>query len=145
MGGRGSRSGGSSMRSVATAPVGDMTDRQLGAATSSVERRIAEAEEVLARTASSHVGYLQGAPWGSRVEHEEYERAYDELHGTLMPRRDALLAERSRRSGDGAATRGTFVNSYGEATDRYITSPTYESELRRRRREVDSFLGYGRR
>ena len=35
----------------------------------------------------------------------------------------------------------TFVNSFGEATKREITSSTYERARKRQQREVESFLG----
>lgn len=142
MGGRGASSGGAMRSGQSGKPVKDMTDRQLSAAASSVARDIEEAESVLARTSNGHTGYLQGAPWGSREDHERYASAYDELHGTLMPRRDAILDEMARRRGGATAGRsGVFVNSYGEATTRYITSQSYEAAQRRLRRDVDSFLG----
>ena len=34
-----------------------------------------------------------------------------------------------------------FVNSYGEATDRYITSPSYERALKRQQRDVARNMG----
>lgn len=35
----------------------------------------------------------------------------------------------------------TFINGYGEATKKYITSSTYERAERRRQKEIISFLG----
>lgn len=142
MGGRGSSSFGAGPRRESGAPVGKMTDRQLSVAASSLEREIADAESVLARTSNGHVGYLQGTPWGSKRDHDEYVAAYERLHGQLMPRRDEVVSEMARRSaGSSASARGTFVNSYGEATTRNITSQSYEAAQRRLRRDVDSFLG----
>lgn len=142
MGGRGSSSFGAGSRRQSGAPVGKMTDRQLSAAASSLEREIADAESVLARTSSGHMGYLQGTPWGSKRDHDEYVATYERLHGQLMPRRDEVASEMARRStGSPASARGTFVNSYGEATTRNITSQSYEAAQRRLRRDVDSFLG----
>jgi predicted HNH restriction endonuclease len=35
----------------------------------------------------------------------------------------------------------TFINGYGEATNKYITSTTYERAEKRRQKEVLSFMG----
>lgn len=35
----------------------------------------------------------------------------------------------------------TFINGYGEATKRYITTATYERAEKRRQKEIVSFLG----
>lgn len=35
----------------------------------------------------------------------------------------------------------TFVNGYGEATNKYITSSTYERAEKRRQKEILSFIG----
>lgn len=36
----------------------------------------------------------------------------------------------------------TFINGFGEATNKYITSNTYERTRKRNLKEMESFLGY---
>lgn len=38
-----------------------------------------------------------------------------------------------------------FVNGYGEATDKYIATSTYERAMRRQQKEVDDWFGTYRR
>jgi hypothetical protein len=60
----------------------------------------------------------------------------DELYKIEMKERDEKLAKE-----DNTKETKTFVNGYGEATTKYITSTTYEKSERRRQKEVASFMG----
>lgn len=60
----------------------------------------------------------------------------DELYKLEMKERDERLANE-----DNTKETKTFVNGYGEATTKYITSTTYERSEKRRQKEVASFMG----
>lgn len=60
----------------------------------------------------------------------------NELYKLENKERDEKLANEDNRK-----ETKTFVNGYGEATNKYITSSTYERAERRRQREVLSFMG----
>lgn len=60
----------------------------------------------------------------------------DELYKIEMKERDEKLAKE-----DNSNKTKTFVNGYGEATNKYITSSTYEKAERRRQKEILSFMG----
>jgi hypothetical protein len=57
----------------------------------------------------------------------------DELYKIEMKERDEKLANIKEPK--------TFINGYGEATNKYITSSTYEKAERRRQKEILSFMG----
>lgn len=64
------------------------------------------------------------------------------IFNELRDRKSALENEKAkRRKKKQPQTSRTFVNSYGEATHRYITSLTYERAQRRLERDVVRFLG----
>jgi replicative DNA helicase len=60
----------------------------------------------------------------------------NELYKLEMKERDETLANE-----DNKKETKTFVNGYGEATKRYITSSTYERAEKRRQKAVLSFIG----
>jgi hypothetical protein len=59
----------------------------------------------------------------------------DELYKLEAKERDEKLAKE-----DNKKETKTFVNGYGEATNKYITSSTYERAEKRRLKEVVSFM-----
>lgn len=150
MGGRGGTSMSGSVRkmsasSVAGGPVAKMSDRQLDSQLQSVNADIEKASDVMRKTASGHTGYLQGSPWGSSAEHEAYVEAFD-THRSLMARRNAIVDEQARRNHERAAAKRqepkTFVNSFSEATHRYVTSSNYEQAQKRQQKAVLRNMGY---
>lgn len=144
MGGRGSSSASNRAGVGGMKPASRLTDRQLAAETSSVNGRMESVGKVMERTAPGHVGYLQRTPQGSKRDHESYTKAFKE-YGELRARRDELTAEAARRRPKEKPRPKTFVNSYGEATTKYISTSTYERAERRLQKEVDSWFGVGRR
>ena len=60
----------------------------------------------------------------------------NELYQLENKERDERLANEDNRK-----ETKTFVNGYGEATNKYITSSTYERVERRRQKAVLSFMG----
>lgn len=134
-----------SASSVAGGPVAKMSDRQLDSQLQSVNADIEKASDVMRKTSYGHTGYIQGTPWGSRAEHEAYVEAFD-THRSLMARRGAILDEQARRNHERSAAESlkprTFVNSYGEATKRSITTSGYEQVQKRQQKAVLRNMGY---
>lgn len=69
------------------------------------------------------------AKW--RAELKKNQKANEEI--------SRINAEQARRSASKSSR--TFVNSYGEATTRYVTSSTYERAQKRLKSDVERFIG----
>lgn len=122
-----------------------MSDRQLDSQLKSVNARMEKVSDVMLKTADGHTGYLQGTPFGDKADHEAYVKASKE-YGSLRERRDAILGEQARRIHESAVAAPlkpkTFVNSYGEATKRSVTTSGYEQAQKRQQRAVLRNMGY---
>lgn len=150
MGGRGKSSMSLSARKtsvsrVSGGPVAKMSDKQLDSQLKSVNANMEKVSDVMLKTADGHTGYLQGMPFGNKSDHEAYVKASKE-YGSLRERRDAILDEQARRTHERAMARHleprTFVNSFGEATTRDITTAGYEQAKKRQQRAVLRNMGY---
>lgn len=133
MGGRGASSKSSKTIRVG---VSSLTDRQL---TSEIDRL----GRVMEETAQSHVAYLQGRG-GSRADSDRYRKAqarYSELQNESMRRLQAKAARKAATSATKPKPTHAFVNGFGEATSRYVTTGTYERALKRTEKEVRGVLG----
>lgn len=132
MGGRGARS-----QSSRAGGVSSLTDRQLS---SEVDRL----GKVMEETAHAHVAFLQGFG-GSKAESDRYREA-QARHSALMD--ESMRRLRSKAARNAAASTAkpkpahTFVNGFGEATSRMISSPTYERAQRRTEKDVLRNMGY---
>ena len=94
-------------------------------------------------TAQSHVAYLQGRG-GSKADSERYRKAqarYSELQNESMRRLQAAAARKVAARASKPRPEHTFVNGFGEATSRYVTTATYERAQRRLEKEIQGFLG----
>lgn len=60
----------------------------------------------------------------------------DELYKQEMKEREERTANKENKN-----ETKTFINGYGEATSKYITSLTYERAEKRRQKEILSFIG----
>lgn len=150
MGGRGKISMSGSARKtlvsrVSGSPVAKMSDRQLDIQLKSVNANMEKVSDVMLKTAYGHTGYLQGTPFGNKADHEAYVKASKE-YSSLRERRDAILGEQARRIHERAMTETlkprTFVNSYGEATKRSVTTSGYERAQKRLDKAVLRNMGY---
>lgn len=150
MGGRGQSSMSRIARKTSTSsaagdPVAKMSDRQLDGQLKSVNANMESVSDVMLKTADGHTGYLQGTPFGNKADHEAYVKASKE-YGSLRERRDAILGEQARRIHDRAVAEPlkprTFVNSYGEATKRSVTTSGYEQAQKRQQKAVLRNMGY---
>lgn len=131
--------------SVAGGPVAKMSDRQLDSQLRSVKADMERVSDVMLKTADGHTGYLQGTLLGSKADHEAYVKASKE-YGSLRERRDAILDEQARRTHERTVAEPlkprTFVNSYGEATKRSVTTSGYERAQKRQEKAVLRNMGY---
>lgn len=112
-----------------------LTDRQL---TSEIDRL----GKVMEETAQAHVAYLQRRG-GSKADSERYRKAqarYSELQNESMRRMQAKAVRNVATSTTRSKPTHTFVNGFGEATSRYVTTGTYESALKRTESEVRGVL-----
>ena len=127
MGGRGASSGGASISRQIT-----VYEKQMNSLGARMEKLAREG-----RPSSIH-------PRGNERKMEEYykvQRQYNEIrrkHNTALNERARIQREKENRK---TKENKTFVNSYGEATGRYITSPTYERAMKRQEKEILNFLG----
>lgn len=133
MGGRGA----SSQSSKASRGGRSLTDRQL---TSEISRL----GKVMEETAQAHVAYLQRRG-GSKADSDRYRKAqarYSELQNESMRRLQANAARKAAASTVKPKPAHTFVNGFGEATSRYITTGTYERARKRAEKAVLRNMGY---
>ena len=144
MGGRGSSSMSSGgVASTAIAPT-SMSDQQVAGAISTTRSQMDEVGERLNQL-SYRLDEARMSSRAGRTERvESAQRAYNEgseLYNQLRDRLSALEDEQNRRRQESQpASRRAFVNSYGEATRRNITSQSYESAQRRLNQRVESWM-----
>lgn len=140
MGGRGSSSSGSS------ASVGGMTDRQLNSSISGIRNEMdkvgARMEQAAYKIESAQASSREGRQERVSKARREYNSLSDRYNG-LRDRLTKLESERDKRASSittGNQSRAR-VNSFGEATTRYITSPSYERAQRSQEKRIRSLLG----
>lgn len=119
-----------------------MSDRQISARIAQIDAELSPLGETMERLGSASSLYLQGAPWATKADHEQYVSARDRYQ-SLKSERDGLVMEQSRRNVIAARENPpkrtkTFVNSFGEATSRYVTSAAYERAMKRNEKEIQS-------
>lgn len=110
-----------------------LTDRQLA---SEIDRL----GKVMEETAQAHVAYLQRRG-GSKADSDRYRKAqarYSELQNESMRRLQANAARNTAKP----KSAHTFVNGFGEATSRKISTQTYERAQRRLEKDVLRNMGY---
>ena len=106
-----------------------------------IDSRMEKLADTMVKTAAGHTGYLQGAPNGSASDHSRYVAAQREYQRLQAERGRVIDETAKKKQGRGSAGK-TFVNSFGEATTREITSPTYERAQRRMKRDVLRNMGH---
>ena len=141
MGGRGSSSSG------ARASAGGMTDRQLNSSISGTRNEMdkvgARMEQAAHKIESAQASSREGRQERVSKARREYNSLSDRYNG-LRDRLTELESERDKRAS--SITTGNQsrvrVNSFGEATTRYITSPSYERAQRSQEKRIRSLLGW---
>lgn len=73
-----------------------------------------------------------------RVGSKKLRELDNELFELEKKERDNIIVQEENTK---AKETKTFINGYGEATKRYITSSTYERAEKRRQKEILSFIG----
>lgn len=102
------------------------------------EQRLAQMDRILQKTGMDAAAYNAGAPWASRYKHDAYYRVFDEERKLR-----AKIEAKPKPAGPIYKAEGkTPVNSFGEATSRYITSLSYERWQRRNDKDVLRNMGY---
>ena len=129
MGGRGSRSasGGASLQK--------MSYSQLGSELKRVDSRMGELGKTMERKAAGHMAFVNGMPGASAADSRTYrsaQREYQKLQGD----RAKIIDEMAKKRPKEKARPKTFVNSFGEATTREITSAAYKRAQRRMERDI---------
>lgn len=140
MGGRGSSSFGSSTSA------GGMTDRQLNSSISSTRNEMdkigARMEQAAHKIESAQASSREGRQERVSKSRREYNSLSDRYNG-LRDKLTKLESERDKRASSittGNQSRAR-VNGFGEATTRYITSPSYERAQRSQEKRIRSLLG----
>lgn len=133
MGGRGA----SSQSSKGGRGVRSLTDKRLA---SEIDRL----GKVMEETSQAHVAYLQRRG-GSKDDSDRYREA-QARHSALMNESMRRLQQKAARNAAASTAKPkpahTFVNGFGEATSRMISSPTYERAQRRTEKDVLRNMGY---
>ncbi len=99
-----------------------------------------ELSRIMQQTASDATGYANGIPGASAERAQQYrsaQREYQKLQGIRGEMMQNQAVRNNRES-----TNRSFVNSYGEATRREITSNVYEQSQRRLKQDVLRNMGY---
>ncbi len=146
MGGRGSSSmsaGRDASLTISLDPA-RMGDGQLSAAVSQTREQLSDVGNRMEELAE-RIREARRSPREGRSERiGAAQRAYGEgsdLYDQLRDRLSALEDEQiRRRQASQPRAQRTFVNSYGEATRRNITSQSYESAQRRLNRRIESWM-----
>ena len=133
MGGRGGRS----MSAVRKAK-----GRAASVNAKSDEQRLEQMKRIMEKTAYDYVAYLGGVPGASKFKADAYAAVlpqYQKLRFQIQQRFAAAAAKAAKKQGGAPKT---FVNSYGEATTRDITAPSYERAKKRQQKAVLRNMGY---
>lgn len=83
-----------------------------------------------------------GADWASGKSQKTHQQYYRMMRTSAdLKSRINRLESKQIAEKRGKTEKKTFVNSYGEATKRYITTPTYERAQKKLSSRVQSLLG----
>lgn len=123
-----------------------MTDRQLNSSISGIRNEMdkvgARMEQAAYKIESAQASSREGRQERVSKARREYNSLSDRYNG-LRDRLTKLESERDKRAS--SITTGNQsrvrVNSFGEATTRYITSPSYERAQRSQEKRIRSLLG----
>ena len=121
-----------------------MSDQQVTGAITATRSQMDEVGRRLNQL-SYRIDEARMSPREGRTERvESAQKAYNEgseLYNQLRDRLGGLEDEQiRRRQARQTSSRRTFVNSYGEATRRNITSQSYESAQRRLNQRIESWM-----
>lgn len=142
MGGRGSSSvsAQSQMTLMSVAPR-EMSDEQLNSAVSQIQTEMESVSNDMDRLAPYA---LPRNPSNDVPNREELRSEYyvqQKRYGELRQRLSDLQGEQIRRNPSRTPAPRKSINSFGEATDRNITSASYERWQRRNSSRIESLIG----
>lgn len=116
-----------------------------------IDSKMRDLGKVMDETAADATGYPMGVPTAAKSGYLKYRKAQKEYADLNVQRGDLVRAKAiadsvqshweaggTNKDFGSKAQRKTFVNSFGEATDRYVTSPSYERSRRRNEKEIQS-------
>lgn len=134
MGGRGSRSmsGGASGSSLSK-----MSYDQLGTELKKIDSKMDGLRKTMERTTSAHMAFMNGMHGASASDSKKYRSAQREFQA-MQGVRSKVIDEMTKKRPKEKARPKTFVNGFGEATDREITSASYKRWMKRNEREIQS-------
>lgn len=144
MGGRGSSSMSASGHGITTVAPNRLTDSQLSVAIWATRSQMDKVGNRLNQL-SDRIDDARVSPQDGRTERVEAAlSAYNEgsdIFNALRDRLGALEDEQiGRRRASQSAVQRVFVNSYGEATHRNITSQSYENAQRRLSQRIETWM-----
>lgn len=115
-----------------------------------IDSKLYDLGKTMDQTAGDATGYPMGVPTASKAGYDRYRKAQREfadlnvLRGQLVQAKSIADSVQAHFEAGGSnkdyskKPSKTFVNSFGEATDRYITSGTYERAQRRLNKQIQS-------
>lgn len=133
MGGRGSGS---------MSAVREAKGRAASVRAKSDEQSLEQMGRIMQKTARDHVAYMQGVPGASKFKSDAYTAVlpqYQKLRSRVEQRRVAQAAKAVKKQDRPPKT---FVNSFGEATTKEITSAAYKRAQNRLDKAVLRNMGY---
>ncbi len=113
-----------------------MSDGQIFSRIKRLDDEMVILGDTMFRYGTESASYLNGVPGAKKENHEKYVKARTEYQKLRYERDSLLIEQASRRPKAKVDDSRTFVNSFGEATDRYITSASYERAQRANEREI---------
>lgn len=108
-----------------------LSDEQLAEMDKKLTVKIQEKKEALYQIAKQH------SPQDMPQKYYDIQRDRQKLEVN----RSIVLKEKAKRKMENKSAQRTAVNSFGEATGRYITSDTYERQQKRLARQIMKFIG----
>ena len=138
MGGRGASSASSG---VGNRSLSEMSYSQLGSELKKIEAKMDGLRETMERTAGAHVGFMTGMPGSSESDSKKYRSAQREFQA-MQGARSKVIDEMAKKKPKEKARPKTFVNGFGEATTREITSASYQRAQKRLDKAVLRNMGY---
>ncbi|MBL6463801.1 MAG: hypothetical protein JNG53_05380 [Senegalimassilia sp.] len=97
------------------------------------EQKVEQMSRILEKTARDAAGYLNNVPHTTKFRHDAYYRVLD--------KRQRARAAVASKPAVAVATAKSFVNAYGEATQREISCASYRAAQRRLEKSVLRNLG----
>lgn len=120
-------------------PIGATSIPQ-GVTEQEIQKRMDLLGKVMSDTSHDYIQLLQGAPDADAGKAAEYKAAQSE-YKVLQAEMSKRAAAQAAKAAENAVTEPhTFVNGFGEATKREITSGIYQAAMRRNEKEISAWM-----